>query len=289
MEIKTLEGIAIKDILTVFNASFSDYFIPFNLTEEQLHSKMIADKVHLDLSVGVVENENLIAFILHGFDTINGENILYNGGTGVIPKKRGSGFTQQMYNFILPLLREKGVDKLFLEVISENIPAIKSYKKCDFKIERELVCYKGEIRIPKTNKNIDIKKLNDYNWEVMESFWDILPTWQNSKRVVNELRDSYISLGAYMQNQLIGYVICNPKNKRVLQIAIDKKFRKNRIASTLVSKLIAQYGNTLSIINVDKSSKTIHTFLQKIGFEKNLEQLEMKLNLNEAAANDAHQ
>jgi len=36
MEIKTLEDIDKKDILNVFNESFSDYFIPFKLSEEQL-------------------------------------------------------------------------------------------------------------------------------------------------------------------------------------------------------------------------------------------------------------
>lgn len=279
MKINTLKGIETKDILNVFNESFSDYFIPFQLTEKQLASKMLADKVNLNLSVGVFENGILIAFILHGFDKINGEKIIYNGGTGVIPKKRGSGLTKQMYHFILPVLKEKGINKLFLEVISENIQAIKSYKKSNYKVERELLCYKGEISISKVNNNLEINKLQDYNWNLMQSFWDISPTWQNSNNVVNELRNTNISLGAYIKNQLVGYIIYNPNNKRLQQIAINKNFRQQKIASTLIWKLIEEYGSTFSIINVDKGSKPINAFLQKIGFEKNLEQLEMKLEL----------
>jgi len=277
MEFNTLKGIETKDILHVFNESFSDYFIPFQLTEEQLDSKMLADKVNLNLSVGVFENGNLIAFILHGFDKINSEKIIYNAGTGVIPKKRGSGFTKQMYHFILPVLKEKRINKLFLEVIAENIQAIKSYEKSGYKIERELLCYKGEISISNINNNLEINKLQDYNWNLMQSFWDISPTWQNSNNVVNELRNTNISLGAYIKNQLVGYIIYNPNNKRLQQIAINKNFRQRKIASTLMWKLIEEYGNTFSIINVDKSSKSVNTFLTKIGFEKNLEQLEMKL------------
>jgi ribosomal protein S18 acetylase RimI-like enzyme len=277
MEFNTLKGIETKDILHVFNESFSDYFIPFQLTEEQLDSKMLADKVNLNLSVGVFENGNLIAFILHGFDKINSEKIIYNAGTGVIPKKRGSGFTKQMYHFILPVLKEKGINKLFLEVIAENIQAVKSYEKSGYKIERELLCYKGEISISNINNNLEINKLQDYNWNLMQSFWDISPTWQNSNNVVNELRNTNISLGAYIKNQLVGYIIYNPNNKRLQQIAINKNFRQRKIASTLMWKLIEEYGNTFSIINVDKSSKSVNTFLTKIGFEKNLEQLEMKL------------
>jgi len=288
MEINTLKGIETKDILNVFNESFSDYFIPFQLTEKQLDSKMLADKVNLNLSVGVFENGKLIAFILNGFDKINNEKIIYNGGTGVIPKKRGSGLTKQMYHFILPVLKEKGINKLFLEVITENIQAIKSYEKSDYKIARELLCYKGEISISNINDTLEIKKLQDYNWSLMQSFWDISPTWQNSNNIVNELRNTNISLGGYIENQLVGYIIYNPNNKRLQQIAISKNFRRQKIASTLIWKLIEEHGSALSIINVDKSSKPVNTFLLKIGLEKNLEQLEMKLELNKTTDNNLY-
>ncbi len=280
MEIKTLEGIDLKEILKIFNDSFSDYFVPFKLTEEQLTSKMLVDKTDLSLSIGVFENGKLIAFILHGFDTINNQNVIYNGGTGVIPEKRGLGLTKQMYLFILPLLAKKGINKLMLEVISENIQAIKSYDKFGFKVKRELLCYKGEVEVSNPNNNIEIKELQNYNWELMESFWDIYPTWQNSKSVVNELKYNNTSLGAYIENQLVGYVIYNPTNKRIQQIAVSKYFRKKRIASTLILELTEKYGNTLSIINVDKRSNVVNDFFNKIGLENNLEQLEMEFELN---------
>lgn len=281
MEIKTLEGVDIKEIVKVFNGSFSDYFVPFKLTQEQLTSKMLVDKIDLSLSVGVFENKKLIAFILHGFDTINNQKVIYNGGTGVIPEKRGFGLTKEMYLFILPLLIKKGINKLILEVITKNIQAVKSYEKSVFKVKRELLCYKGEVGISNTNSsNIKIKELQKYNWELMESFWDIFPTWQNSKSVVNELKYNNTSLGAYIENQLVGYVIYNPTNKRIQQIAVSKEFRKKKIASSLVFKLKERCGNTISIINVDKKSNGVNDFFNKIGLENNLEQLEMELELN---------
>jgi len=283
MEIKTLAGIDHKDILNAFNNSFSDYFIPFKLTEEQLKSKMLADKTDLNLSVGVFEKGKLIAFILHGFDSVNNENVVYNGGTGVIPQKRGFGLTKQMYLFMLPILAKKRINKLILEVISENTQAIKSYKKSGFRIKRELICYQGIIEDLKTSIDIEIKELQNYNWKLMESFWDINPTWQNSRNVINESKHNIISWGAYSNKQLIGYVIYNPTHKRIQQIAVSKNFRKKRIASTLILELAETYGNTVSIINVDKSSKNVNAFFKKIGLENNLQQLEMELNLNKYA------
>ncbi len=280
MEIKTLEGIDIKEIVKVFNTSFADYFIPFKLTEDQLTAKMLADKTALNLSVGVFDKGELVAFILHGFDHVNSVKVVYNGGTGVIPQKRGFGLTKQMYLFIVPLLIEKGISKLQLEVITENTQAIKSYEKSGFETIRELLCYKGNVAFLDTNKNIELKELEDYDWELMESFWDIYPTWQNSKSVINELKHSFVSIGAYIKNQLIGYVIYNPTNKRIQQIAVSKDFRKSKIASTLIIALKEKHGNTFSIINVDKRSKIANEFFKKIGLKKTLEQLEMELVLN---------
>lgn len=288
MEIKSLKGIDKKEILSVFNESFSDYFIPFKLTEEQLISKMIADKTDLELSVGVFENKKLIAFILHGLDTINNQKVAYNGGTGVIPQKRGSGLTRQMYLFNLPVLEKKGIDKIILEVISKNIQAVKSYKKSGFKTTRELACYKGNFTSTKTNKEVEIKDLQSYQWNQMESFWDINPTWQNSKKVIDKLKSDNISFGAYIKNQLVGYVIYNPKNKRIQQIAVSKIFRRNGIASNLITELVRKYGNSFSVINVDKKAENVNGFFDSKGFKNYLEQLEMELEIKKTTANNVY-
>ena len=280
MEIRSLEGIGNKDILNVFNESFSDYFVPLKLTSKQLTSKMIADKTDLQLSVGVFENQKLIAFILHGFDTINNQKVVYNGGTGVIPEKRGSGLTKRMYSFNLPILKKKGIDKIILEVIAKNTQAIKSYEKSGFKTVRELVCYKGEFIPNKTNEEVVIKELQTYPWKIMESFWDINPTWQNSKKVITKLRTENTALGAYLKKQFVGYIIYNPETKRVQQIATHKDFRKKGIASSLINELAKKHGNTFSIINVDKKAESVTNFFDSIGFKNDLEQLEMELKIN---------
>ena len=279
MDIKILNGVSTKVITDVFNLSFSDYFIPFKLTEQQMADKMEADKTDLNLSVGVFENDILIGFILHGKDSINGKNLLYNGGTGVIPSKRGHGLTKKMYSFILPILKENDIDSLILEVISNNVQAIKSYEQSGYKKVRTLACYKGDLKPLKINNSIEIKALNQYNWDIMELFWDITPTWQVSKKVLDKLLETHVSFGAFKENKLIGYCIYNSKNNRIQHLAVAKSYRKDKIASTLLSRISKIYGNTISIINIDKSSKPMLQFFENIGLEDYLEQLEMKLDL----------
>lgn len=277
MRLQTLEGVPINKILEAFNNAFSDYFVPLQLTETQLVTKMKADKVDLSLSVGAFENDTLIAFILHGFDTVNNQKLVYNGGTGVIPSKRGTRLTQRMYEYIVPILKSKGIHSVILEVIDKNIPAIKSYTKAGFNSTRTLACYKGECRPIKSNEQITIKKLEEYSWNEMTTFWDIQPTWQNSNRVLSSMQSEHSSLGAYFMEELVGYAIFNPSNYRIQQIAVDKSFRRKGIASALLSQLLEESQNDLSIINVDTVSKNIHSFFTSIGLKNYLGQLEMEL------------
>jgi len=279
MEIKTLENIDLEELLHTFNQSFSDYFVPLQLTLDQLKSKLSADKINFAYSVGAFKDHKLVGFILHGFDTVDSKRLVYNGGTGVIPAQRKQGLTQQMYDFILPTLRADSIDQLVLEVIVQNIQAIKVYQKVGFKIERKLICYKGAINAS-SNSEIRIGEMLEYNWEKLKSFWDFTPSWQNSASVLEELKDTNKLFGAYMHGELVGYIVYNPQSKRSQQFAVDHKYRGLKIGSSLFNFIGNEYEKNLSIINVDETSKSTHAFLTSIGLENFVEQLELKLVLN---------
>lgn len=280
IQIKALKEVSIEKITDTFNLAFSDYFVPVNLTPEIMASKMKVDKVNPDFSVGVFDDNQLIAFILHGTDIIDGKNVIYNGGTGVIPEKRGQGFTKQMYDFILPVLKEEGIDYLVLEVITKNIQAIKSYERVGYKVIRTVKCYEGQVALMDYSDNVDIRKLAIYDWNLMQSFWDFLPTWQNSANVAERMKDVNQSFAAYINQQLVGYIIFSPGSKRIQQIAVDQNFRRKGIASRLIAEIIKESGNKLAAVNLDESSEPINSFFSKLGLGNYLDQLEMKLILS---------
>ncbi|MBK7812597.1 MAG: GNAT family N-acetyltransferase [Saprospiraceae bacterium] len=276
MEIKTLENIDFEVLLHAFNESFSDYFVPLQLTLDQLKAKLKLDKVNFAYSVGAFIDQKLVGFILHGFDTIDIKRVVYNGGTGVIPAQRKQGLTQEMYDYILPTLRAENIDHLVLEVIVQNKQATKVYQKVGFNIVRKLICYKGAINAS-THSQIRIEEMSEYNWEKLKSFWDFTPSWQNSTKVLEELRDTNKLFGAFMDDQLVGYSVYNPQSKRVQQFAVDHKCRGMKIGSSLFHHIGIEYEKNLSIINVDETSKSTNAFLTRIGLENFVEQLEMKL------------
>lgn len=278
MQYDSLQNIGLGTLTKVFNEAFSDYFVPFTLSEEQLQDKMEADKINLRYSVGTFEKDKLVGFILHGIDTVNGQTILYNGGTGVIPSKRGHGLTQKMYAYLLPKIWALGVDAIQLEVIAQNAAAIHSYKKSGFVVERELACYRSEAAVSSDPKQQwELRELATYDWVLMQSFWDCSPSWQNAPHVLDALKPTLLSLGAFVDNALVGYVLYHPKNKRLHQIAIHKQYRQQGIGRSLLAAIQHNHGTTISIINIDTKAVGFHNFLQAVGFEKSVTQLAMQL------------
>lgn len=278
IEIKTLGGIHLDELLSVFNASFSDYFVPLQLNLEQLKGKLISDKTNLDYSVGAFADNRLVGFILHGYDTIGSKKLLYNGGTGVIPNYKKRGLTKKMYAYILPILKSENINTLVLEVITGNIQAIKSYEQVGYKVTRKLICYKGSTDVIGDTK-IKIMEQTEYAWESLRKFWDFQPSWQNSTNVLDGLKHINQSHCVMIDNQVAAYIVYNPLSKRIQQFAVKPEYRRQKIASTLFAYLCKHYDRNLTIINVDESSKTTNEFLTRIGFKNYIEQMEMKLEL----------
>ncbi|CAI8718788.1 GNAT family N-acetyltransferase [Chryseobacterium sp. IT-36CA2] len=278
MEFKTLANITIDELLSVFNHSFSDYVIPFHLTKEVLVAKIAAEKLDMDISAGAFENGELVGFILQSEKVENGEKIIYNGGTGVVPESRGKGMVRKMYDFIVPALKKRNANTLLLEVIEGNQPAIRAYENLGFTIVRRLLCFNGNIKHGKANTEISIKDLKTFQWELLSSFWDIEPSWQGSVFVLEPMPENYITLGAYNKERLVGYIVYGPVSRKIYQIAVDKNHRNQGIGTMLFNVILEKNGGQAVVLNnVDDSSENTSQFLsEKIGLNNWLSQFEMK-------------
>lgn len=278
MEFKTLTNITIDELLSVFNHSFSDYVVPFHLTKDVLVAKIAAEKLDMNLSAGSFENGKLVGFILQAEKMENGEKIIYNGGTGVVPENRGKGLVRKMYDFIIPILKERNANTLLLEVIEGNQPAIRAYENLGFSIVRRLLCFNGNIKPGEENAGILIKDLKDFQWDVLCSFWDIEPSWQGSVFVLEPMPENYITLGAYDGDQLAGYIVYGPTAKKIYQFAVNKNYRNRGIGTMLFNAIREKNnGQTIALNNVDDSSENTSKFLsEKIGLNNWLSQFEMK-------------
>lgn len=277
VEFKTLENCSTDELLNCFNLAFSDYSVPMHLNADVFGSKIKTENIRLDYSAGAFLNNRLIGFILHGYDNIEGEKHLYNGGTGIITSERGQKLTKRLYEFVLPLLKEKQIKKVQLEVLTNNLPAIRTYQQIGFLTTRKLNCYKGDLH--PTHEEKQIHETKSYDWNELKTFWDYTPTWQNSINAVERAKDHCRYISIQQNGHIIAYLVYNTKTKRVQQFAVNRKFRQKGLGSSLFNSIAMNYDASIAVINVDEESDATTSFMQKLGLKIYVQQYEMELML----------
>lgn len=280
LNFKNLVKIDNENILECFNHSFSDYSIPLKLTLDQLETKLRTENINKEISVGAFKENKLVGFVLHGARLENNCRVTYNAGTGVRPSERGQKLTRKMYEFIIPVLKKEKIKKVVLEVISNNIPAIKSYQSIGFKTVRYLSCFKGTLIHKKINTEIKIETDNTVDIDILSKMGEIKPSWQNANKTIQNLGSDVQYIIAYYQEEICGYCIVNVKSNRILQIVVKQDLRGKHIGSTMLNYIRETISSTVSIINVDSMALATIEFFKNRNFSLSLTQKEMNLMLD---------
>ena len=266
------------DLLNTLNSAFADYIVPFQLNAEQLQFKIKSENIVSDWSLGVFDSDRLVAFIMHGVRKENGKTVVYNAGTGVLPEYRGQGLVGKMYDFTQPFFEENKVNELVLEVIEKNQSAIRAYEKNGFTIRRKLLCFVGELKPISHQSAASIEPLHELLWEDLQLFWDISPSWQTAIPSMDIAQPT--AFGAFIDSQLVGYVLFNPVNNRICHIAVAAQYRRKGIGTQLFAEVQKQLPNEkVQFNNIDEAAENLKSFLEKLGLANNINQFEMSKNL----------
>lgn len=279
MRIRKLTTQDTNDLLNAINGAFADYIVPFQLNAMQLQFKMTSENILPEWSVGIFEADRLIAFIMHGVRISEGKTVVYNAGTGVLPEYRGQGLVGKMYDYLQPYFEENQVHQLVLEVIESNKSAIRAYEKDGFAICRKLLCFSGELQTPPhLSTATSIEPLQEFLWEDFQSFWDILPSWQSAIPSMDVVKPA--ALGAFIDVKLVGYLLFNPLNKRIYQVAVAPQHRRKGIGTQLLAEAQKQLSNEkVQINNMDEVAENLELFLEKHGLTNDINQFEMVKNI----------
>ena len=267
-------------LFDAFIEAFSDYVIPIALTETQFRNHIISTAVDLNRTVGCLDGEKLVGFSLNGFGDWNGKPTVYDAGTGVIPAHRRLGLSEAMFDMMLPVFKEKGIEQCLLEVVTTNTRAISLYEKLDFHPVRELALLQcdGKLTVSaEPPENLEIREIDQPDWELLTTFWDGDPSWQNSVEAIDRSKKLKRIVGAFIKDKCVGYIIFSSKFGRVAQFAVDKTHRNRGIGTALVNALQSETadGFSFQIINIDKSIESAMRFLTNRGFYERLSQHEM--------------
>jgi len=262
-----------------FLEAFSDYVMPFALTEAQFRNHITLNGVDLDRTVGCEEGDRLIAFSLNGFGRWNGKLTAYDAGTGVIPSHRRRGISREMFEMMMPPFAESGIEQFLLEVITTNTGAIALYERLGFRVVRELGLLQRDERLPTADSSsgFDIRSIDDPDWNELGSFWEAQPSWQNSIDAVKRSRDHKRILGAHADEKCIGYIVFSSIFGRISQLAVHPEYRDRDVGTALVLSMQTEMaeGFSMQVINIDKASTSAIEFFNKLGFYERLSQYEM--------------
>jgi len=273
MEIRSLKGLSAAYLTRIFNLAFSDYMVPLELTEEQMTDKLLRGNLDLNLSVGVFDNGELCAFILSAIDEPEGEPMTYNTGTGVIPAYRGRHLTNAMYDYLVPLLKSRGIRKHLLEVVVGNDKALRAYEGQGFRTDRTVSCYKGKTTAEQ------LYPIEHNRWDLFpfpKAWWEFEPTWQHCTASVLRLKEKLHLLGINVDGQPAAYAVFMKDTGRLYQFAVDPAFRRRGLGRALFAELSKlTTAAELRVINV--SPEATGAFFGKLGLGHFADLYEMRM------------
>jgi ribosomal protein S18 acetylase RimI-like enzyme len=258
-----------------FLEAFSDYQINRQMTEEQFEQRVKRDGVELELSAGAFDNERMIGFYMNGRGMWHGQATAYDAGTGVVPAYRRSGVAIQLFDFIAPRLKERGIKQYLLEVITSNERAVALYRKLGFEETRTLAALRANEAVKTAGdvEGVSIRQMDEPDWDVFCAYWDGEPSWQNSMDAVERIRNQCQIVGAFVDEKCVGYGIVFKPSGILMQLAVAQEFRRRGIGRRILASLSGD--RVLKTNNVEEKLKGTLEFYKACGFEIVLRQFEM--------------
>ncbi len=272
------------ELYATFTEAFSDYVYPFALTDTQFRNHLLLNGVDLARTAGCFVGGRLVGFSLNGFGNWNGVETVYDAGSGVIPSFRRKHICESMFEMMLPVFREQGVGQCLLEVITSNTGAIRLYEKLGFKINRELALLKcdSEVAAPgPVSPKIEIREMSEPDWDLFSTFWDGIPSWQNSPAAIDRSQKNKTTKCATVDDRCVGYVIYSSRFGRAAQMAVAREHRHHGVGTALLRAMRSDTaeGYSMQVINIDKGLPHAMKFFNDHGFYERFAQYEMVLSL----------
>lgn len=274
---RTLENTPVEVMHEAFVDAFSDYQVKMDLPLWKFQQMQNRRGFSGKLSMGAFEGDRLVGFVLNGSRLWQEDKTVYDMGTGVIQAYRRQGITTKILSELESLLKMEGIHQYLLEVLQENTSAFELYQKQGFRITRALNCYKLSKKNASFSKGrYPIHRGNPMNMSYEESFWDFMPSWQNSSESVLAAGDVFGYAMVVLEGQVAGYGLIDKNSGDIPQLAVRKDLRNQGIGSCILKDLLLQTEAPHAVfLNVESTSEETVSFLLRSGSENTVNQYEM--------------
>ena len=275
MRIDTLAMTSFETITAAFDAAFGDYSVAFSPSATFLGEMMRRRGVRGELSVGVWEDDRLVAFTLNGIGSWHGAVTGYDCGTGVVPDHRGRRLTAAMLEKTGELLRAAGATHYLLEVLQSNEKAIRAYRGAGFETTREFHCWAYDAQPSAKKGGVEVSEGDAGDLAALAAMRDSEPSWQNGDESIARAGDPRVVLFARDAGSVAGCAVLFPKTNDLAQLAVAPRARRRGIGSALLAAARSRCERAIRILNVDSSDTGANAFYEAAGATEIVRQYEM--------------
>jgi ribosomal protein S18 acetylase RimI-like enzyme len=134
VDLRSARSLTPGERVELFNAAYEGYLVPFQVDEAALAA--MEEAFDFDVEAGRIADRDgeRVGF---GNLGVRGEDA-WIGGVGVVPEARRSGVGEALMRALHEQARERGVRRVWLEVIVENTGAFALYEKLGYRTVRDV-------------------------------------------------------------------------------------------------------------------------------------------------------
>lgn len=265
---QSLQEVGLEQIARCFNLAFSDYEQSISFTPESLKYYLTASAVDLSLSFGAFCGEEMVGFILNAGGIYNGESVVFDAGTGIVPEHRDKKVFSQLFAFTCGQLQSHGVSRYYLEVLQSNDRAVSIYSKKGFAIRREYSVLVASG--PKREWDSSVVTVPYGEFVSFATAYSVEPSFEHTTYTVSKNPQLY-EVG-YLGEK--AYCIYAKRNGEIIQMHYNELDALKEVMSMVTEK----YPKSMAK-NVDYGCPDVLQMLTQIGYREFLKQYEMVLDI----------
>lgn len=273
LKIRSLKDTPFEEIMECFFLAFQNYPVEMSNDRGYFEERWRMANVDYGLSFGVFHQAILVGFVLNAIGNRDGLKTAYNACTGVLPGYRGKNMVKSIYDHAIPLLKANGIERCTLEVIDQNIRAVKAYKKVGFEITKHYTCFRGSLA-PNPVQGYELRK-GILSTEVLVGHRNQgMYSWENHAFTITRGDFKYFEIVA--NDSVESYFVIKPESGYVAQLEV---LTHQPDAWVRLFAGMAQISHQIKINNVDDRLKDKITRLHEAGLENHVNQFEMEMRL----------
>ena len=117
-----------------------------------------------------------------------------------------------------------------------------------------------------TDAELEIRRVDEPEWELFKSFWDGDPSWQNSIDAVERVANDRVVVCAYVDETCVGYGVAFKPWVSLMQLAVAPAHRRKGIGSRILSALQREVSETesLKVSNIDEGAEGYARVLREL-------------------------